>query len=205
MTLQPLDEQIALYRVAGEHAVDLVARIPAHTWDTPVLGVWTVRTLVGHLSRSFVTVVDYLARPAAQRDVHTTGDYYLAAANVADAGSIQARAEQAGRALGADPPAEFRRLRDQALDALASADDPLITTIVGGMLLSDYLPTRIVELAVHSLDLAAGLGLAAALPADVCTVALTVAVETAGRRGDGQELLLALTGRAALPPGFSVV
>ena len=33
-------------------------------------------------------------------------------------------------------------------------DDPVISTIFGGMRLSDYLPTRTFELVVHGLDIA---------------------------------------------------
>ena len=78
----------------------------------------------------------------------------LVALTMTDPVSIQARAEKAARDLGEDPLAAIRAFRDAALDALASEGDPLITTVAGGMLLSDYLPTRIVELAVHSVDLA---------------------------------------------------
>lgn len=37
----------------------------------------------------------------------------------------------------------------------------LVTTVAGGMRLADYLPTRVFELVVHTLDLAAALGLRA--------------------------------------------
>lgn len=200
-----LDDEVAVYRQAGDHVIGLIAGITDAQWTSPALGPWTVRTLVGHIGRAFTTVTEYLARPANTRDVHSAADYYLVALTMTDPVSIQARAEKAARDLGEDPLAAIRAFRDAALDALASEGDPLITTVAGGMLLSDYLPTRIVELAVHSVDLARATGQATELPAAVCDSALQVAVAAAGRRGQGQSVLLALTGRKPLPDGFSVV
>lgn len=200
-----ITEQVSLYRRAGDHAISLVSDISGDQWDAPALGPWTVRTLVGHIGRAFTTVTEYLAKPADIRDVHTTADYYIVALTLTDPASIQARAEQAGLALGGDPPATIQKLREAAVDALLKAGDPLISTAAGGMRLSDYLPTRIFELAVHSVDLARATGQPDALPAEVCRSALAVAVEVAIRRGEGQSVLLALAGRTPLPSGFSVV
>ncbi len=166
---------------------------------------WTVRTLVGHLGRSFTTVTEYLARPAAARDVRSTADYYVVALQNTDPAAIDARAEQAAQALGDDPPTALRTFRDAAMAALDVTGDPLITTVAGGMSLSDYLPTRIFELAVHSLDLAHATGQPATLPVEECHHAAALAATTAVRRGHGESVLLALTGRGALTSGFSVV
>lgn len=207
MTTQrtPLDEHVDLYRRAGEHVMSLITGVSADQWDAPALGPWTVRTLVGHIGRAFTTVTEYLAKPAAHHDVHTTADYYLVALQLTDASSIHARAEQAARALGENPPAAIRTFRDAALEALMDGGDPLISTAAGGMRLSDYLPTRIFELVVHSVDLARATGQPDTLPDDICRSALEVAIEVAIRRGDGQSVLLALTGRTPLSSGFSVV
>lgn len=200
-----LDERIALYRRAGDHAVSVVAQIPADRWDSPALGTWTVRTLVGHLGRSFTTVVEYSARPAERVDVADAPDYYLAIAGIlADSAQIDARAAQAGLALGDDPLGAIRELQDRAAAAL-STDDHVIQTIAGGMRLSDYLPTRIFELGLHSVDLARAIGVAEAVPPEVADNILEVAVEVAERRGDSQALMCALTGRGSLPPGYSIV
>lgn len=205
MAASDLDQQVAVYRQAGEHVTSLIAGLPADQWDAPALGPWTVRTLVGHIGRAFTTITEYLARPAATHDVRSTADYYLVALTMTDPASIQARAEQAAQALGDDPPTAIRRFRDAALGALTGTGDPLITTVAGGMRLSDYLPTRIFELAVHSVDLARATGQPDALPAAVCDSAVQVAVAIGARRGEGQSVLLALTGREPLPDGYSVV
>ena len=74
------------------------------------------------------------------------------------------------------------------------------------MRLRQYLPTRTFELVVHGLDIARAAGLPApAYSAGLLTAALELAVAAAVLGGRGPELLLALTGRTALPTGFSVV
>ncbi|WP_445168570.1 maleylpyruvate isomerase N-terminal domain-containing protein [Mycolicibacterium sp. Dal123E01] len=202
MTLQ---QHVETYRLAGDHAISVAAQVPADRWDTPALGTWSVRTLVGHIGRSFTTVVDYAARPAEDVDVADAPAYYLAiAAILADSGQIDARAVQAGLALGADPLAALRELQDRAVAALMS-DDRAITTIAGGMHLSDYLPTRIFELGLHSVDLARAIGVPDALPPEIVDCILGLAVEVARRRGDGPALMSALTGRGDLGRGYSVV
>jgi uncharacterized protein (TIGR03083 family) len=200
-----LEAQVNLYRLAGDHAISVVAQVPEDRWDTAALGTWTVRTLVGHIGRSFTTVVEYSARPADQVDVADSAEYYLAIAGLlADPGQIDARAVQAGLALGDDPLVTIRDLQERATEVLAT-DDRVIQTIAGGMRLSDYLPTRIFELGLHSVDLARALGVPEALPPEIVDSILGLAVTVATRRGDGQALMSALTGRGPLPPDYSVV
>jgi uncharacterized protein (TIGR03083 family) len=200
-----LESYVDLYRRAGDHAVSVIAQVSADQWDSPALGEWTVRTLVGHIGRSFTTVVEYSARPADRTDVADSAEYYLAIAGIlAEPEQIQARAVQAGVALGERPLDAIRELQDRAAAALAT-DDRVIQTIAGGMRLSDYLPTRIFELGVHSVDLARAIGVSEALPPDIADHTVDLAVEVAQRRGDSQALLVALTGRGPLPPGYSIV
>jgi hypothetical protein len=72
------------------------------------------------------------------------------------------------------------------------------------MALSAYLPSRSAELVIHGLDLARALTLPVAPPADAIIAALEWVGAVASRRKVAVDLLLAATGRAALPPGFSV-
>jgi uncharacterized protein (TIGR03083 family) len=200
-----LDARVDLYRQAGDHAVALITQVPGDAWDSPALGPWTVRTLVGHIGRSFTTVIEYSARPAEHVDVADAAAYYLAIAGIlADPDQINARATQAGLALGDHPLDTIRDLQGGAAAALAT-DDRIITTIAGGMYLSEYLPTRVFELGLHSVDLARALGVPDDLPAEVAEGILALSVEVARRRGDAQAVLLALTGRGQLPSGFSIV
>jgi hypothetical protein len=74
-----------------------------------------------------------------------------------------------------------------------------------GIRLHTYLPTRTFELAVHSLDIARAVGISLVLPSDALAEAMVLAGGIAVAAGQGETVLLALTGRTALPPSFSVV
>ena len=183
----------------------LVAGIAPDQWGQPGLGEWDLRALVGHTSRSLVTVETYLGQPAPAEDL-TSPAAYLAAVAAVDQASVAERGWTAGAALGENPAAAVRTLVDRVVPLVAGEDDPLISTALGGMRLRQYLPTRTFELVVHGLDIAR----AARLPApDYSTglltevLALTAAAAVLG--GRGPEVLLALTGRTTLPPGFSIV
>ncbi|MCV7346672.1 maleylpyruvate isomerase N-terminal domain-containing protein [Mycolicibacterium rhodesiae] len=202
MTLQA---HVETFRRAGDHAVSVAEQVKPDQWDSPALGTWSVRTLVGHISRSFTTVVDYSARPADRVDVSDAAQYYVVIAPMlTDSSQIDARAVQAGLALGDDPLDTLRELQDRAA-AVLDIDDQVIQTIAGGMRLSDYLPTRIFELGLHSIDLARAIGASEALPAEVADSILALSVAVAQRRDDSQALLCALTGRGPLTPGYSIV
>ncbi|MEZ0356866.1 maleylpyruvate isomerase N-terminal domain-containing protein [Mycobacterium sp. SA01] len=202
MTLQA---HIETFRRAGAHAVWMAEQIGPDQWDSPALGTWSVRTLVGHIGRSFTTVVDYSARPAERLDIADSAEYYLAIAPLlTDSSQIDARAVQAGLALGERPLDVLREQQDRAA-AVLNSEDRVIQTIAGGMRLSDYLPTRIFELGLHSIDLARAIGAPEALPPHVADSILALSVAVAQRRGDSQELLCALTGRGTLAAGYSVV
>jgi hypothetical protein len=201
------------FTLAGRCFVDLVDRIPGDAWDRDGLGDWDLRSLVGHTSRSLITVITYLQQPAAAEEVPSAAVYYQLSAQLiaADPAAVTERGRQAGRALGADPAAEIHRLYDEAVAAVGAVvldpmtDDPVITTIAGGMRLSRYLPTRTFELTVHCLDIGAACGLDVTPPASAMREALHLAADVAQLRGDGARLLLAVTGRNSLPAGYSVV
>jgi len=207
MTRVPTEVR-ATFTAAARSLPDLIDRIPASAWDGPGLGEWSLRSLVGHTSRSLTTVLTYLQRPVPQVDVATAAAYYdfVMRATGADPAGVTERGRQAGIALGAQPAVAIRALVDDALAALDAVNgDPVIETIAGGMHVDAYLPTRIFELAVHSLDIAAAIDVPPSLPAVVLGDALQLAAEIATLRGDGERLLLSLTGRGALPDGYSVV
>jgi uncharacterized protein (TIGR03083 family) len=175
-------------------------------WNRPGLGEWDVRALVGHTSRSLLTVETYLARPAAGVEVASALDYFRATKAAAADPAVAARGWEAGAALGADPAAAVAEIATRVLPLVDARDGTeLMTTIAGGMRLADYLPTRTFELAVHTADLAAALGLPPDIPATAGAQALHIVAELAAADGGAGPLLLSMTGRTALPAGFSVL
>jgi uncharacterized protein (TIGR03083 family) len=194
---------------AARSFAELVREIPADAWDGPGLGEWDLRSLVGHASRSLITVSTYLQTTASREDITTPQEYYARVNPSAlglDPADVVERGRKAGRDLGVDPAAAVDALVSRALSDLASADDPLIEVLGGlGIRLQTYLPTRTFELAVHSLDIARALGIPLALRDDVLDEALVLTGRIATLAGHGETVLLALTGRDGLPPSFSVV
>jgi hypothetical protein len=73
------------------------------------------------------------------------------------------------------------------------------------MRLIDSLPSRIFELAVHTLDIAAAVPVTVTLPETVAAVALHLVADMARQPEKAAALLLAATGRRALPAGFWVL
>ncbi len=193
----------ATYLEVAGSCVDLVGSLPDDL-SGPGLGDWDLRALVGHTSRSLVTVSEYLRRPAAAVEVETAADYVAGLASAAAGDGVTRRGVEAGERLGDDPAGAVRRLLDAVTEDLAGADPgQLVTTYGGGMRLADYLPTRSFELVVHGLDIAAAVPVAWTPPAAALAEALGLATEVAVRRGEGAILLRLVTGRE--PGGLSIV
>ncbi len=193
---------------AAHSFADLVGRIPADALSGPGLGEWDLRSLVGHTSRSLTTVLTYLETTAQAEDIATPQEYYARvnpAALGLDPADVAERGRQAGRDLGDDPAAAVADLVSRAIARLETVDNPLIRVLGGlGIRLRTYLPTRTFELAVHSLDIARAVGLSFTLPTPVLEETLVLAARIAAGQ-QGETVLMALTGRDALPASFSIV
>ena len=61
---------------------DLVAPITPDQWTEPGLGEWDLRALVGHTSRSLITVETYLGQPAETEDLTSPAAYLAGVAAV---------------------------------------------------------------------------------------------------------------------------
>jgi len=93
----------ATFASAATAFARLVHDIPASKWDGPGLGEWDLRSLVGHTSRSLVTVSTYLQTTADSEDLATPQEYYARVNPSAlgiDSSAIVERGRQAGIDLG---------------------------------------------------------------------------------------------------------
>ncbi len=179
----------------------------AGRWDEVGLGEWTVRDLVGHTSRALLTVEAYLDQPCAFVVVPSAAEYFTSSlATRGDPAAVAQRGRDAGAALGPDVVRSVSDIASRVLDRIeGERADATVATPVGGMYLADYLPTRTFELTVHTSDLAAALGLTLDVPQGAAIESLDLAGQLAARSGQGGAMLLAATGRRALPTGFTVL
>jgi uncharacterized protein (TIGR03083 family) len=201
----PWDESCRAFTDATSWLLRTVELV-ADRWDRPGLGEWDVRALVGHTSRALLTVETYLGQPAQTIEVDSPAGYFQATRLMAAGPAVAQRGRDAGAALGADPAATLAAIAARVLPLLdACSGAERVTTIVGGMRLADYLPTRTVELAVHGADLSVALGVPVQIPPTAAAQALRVVGALAVADGRAGTLLLAATGRTGLPPGFSVL
>jgi hypothetical protein len=118
--------------------------------------------------------------------------------------AIEARGREAALSLGADPLVEVSEASAVAIDIVRT--NPPETTLgspLGTVTLAQYVPSRTAELTIHTLDIVGAIG--SSLEAPSAAVADSLAFVAGRARGaTAQSLLLALTGRCELPPGFSL-
>lgn len=175
-------------------------------WQEPGLGEWDVRALVGHTSRSLLTVEAYLDRPAATAEIGSAPGYFRATSAIATGAGVVTRGREAGAALGAEPAAAVAEIAGRVVPLVAGKKGTeLVTTIAGGMRLADYLPTRTFELVVHTLDLARAVGAPLDVPARPAAQALSLVTDLAVAGGRAGALLLLATGRPGPTDRFSVL
>jgi uncharacterized protein (TIGR03083 family) len=195
------------YQQAAHFFVATVTQVQDTQWQQIALGEWTVRDLVGHTNRALLTVETYLDNPAVTAELQRPADYFLRArAALANPAAVAARGREAGQALGADPLRVVRDGATRILQRVATTPDAaLLTTPVGGMRLIDYLPSRVFELTIHTLDLTAALARTTTPPEMAVRVTNALVLELALASDKASPLLLAATGRGTLPTDFSVL
>lgn len=196
------------YLDAAATFAELIARVePAANWGAHGLGVWDLRSLVGHTSRALVTVSTYLEQPADAETITSPEQYFaMAAGGSTDAGAIAERGRQAGLGLGAHPARVIAELVNDVRTKLRTTNpERVIAVMGGGIRVGNYLPTRTFEIVVHSFDISAATGVEVTFTPTVLADAAALAARAAAAVGQGRTVLSALTGRGELPKGFSIV
>ncbi|MHB8681577.1 MAG: maleylpyruvate isomerase N-terminal domain-containing protein [Acidimicrobiales bacterium] len=215
---------VEAFAEAADALVDLVSRVPPCSWERPGLGEWTVRELVGHAARTaFTTIDDYLvtelpadgaaATAPDGTDLLSDDDpvgvvaaYYL---NTRDNAALHAgvaeRGRQAAADMAADPLAAVRAMAERARSAVVGAPaGALFVSRFGAIGFAGYLTSRIVEIVVHGLDIAAATAVEFSPPPAAARLVVAVVAESARRRGQGTLVIRSLAGRGELPAGLNV-
>lgn len=202
-------KNVAVFEDAARAFIDVLGRITDKQWDEPGLGEWTVRSLAGHTARAISTVGEYLNGSPPTTVTCPDAEAYYAGLHGSSGSSaaVAARGVAAGAELGDDPVPRVTTTLDTVLATIAAQPANRIVSVIGGRAipLAEYLRTRTFELVVHTMDLTRATGIRHSLPQRAISDAAALAARIASLSGNGDTLLLALTGRIALPEGFSVV
>ena len=176
----------------------------AERWDFPsALPEFSLRGLAGHLFRATGSVETYLDRDEPSGSPVDAPEYFATAVEEPDIDSdlhraVRQRGEEAAAgghaALVEEWDAMVRRLETR----LASEPAERLVSVYKGLVirLDDYLVTRLLELVVHSDDLAASLDTdPPVLPEDAFDAAIGCLVEMARRRHGDAAVVRSLTRR----------
>ena len=189
---------------------DAVSAVPIDEWASPALGVWSVRDLVGHASRGLHVLPSMAEAPAEKREIEDTSGFYARlfdpGASFGDPANVARMGKEFGQTLGDDPASTVRGIVDAAIVFVnGQPDDVLLRSPIGGIRLIDYLPTRVLEVTTHTLDLCSALGVEPSPPPRPLSMTLRILADIAVVRGEGVATLLSLAGRKPLPAGFSLM
>ena len=186
--------------------VDVLERVPSDAWEKPGLGEWTVRELVAHVLKIFDGPVtsEEQDRPLAADSA--AAYYILAMSSPRVHEEVAERARTRAASFGDSPVEAARAVVAGTLDAVDALDDAApVTTNVGPVRLVDYLSTRVLEIVIHTMDVALAAGVPVETSREALTVTLALLGEIAVEHGDGAALAMALSGRRSLPEGFNVL
>ena len=112
------------FREDAEFFLRAVERIPSDTWESPGLGVWTVRDLVGHTARALFTVETYLDTPADNVEIARPVDYFARAMeSLAEPEEVAEPGHLAGQSLGPNPVSTVRQTVTRVLERLEPSPD----------------------------------------------------------------------------------
>ncbi len=200
------------FLLAVDSVVGLVGRSEvAAGWKAPsALAEWTVGGLAGHLAGQAFSAVSLLEAEPSDLAPIALDDHYERAswvgAAVHDEVSVDIRSggDANAEAGPQDLMARLAEARDRLPGLLAdtSPDRPVLVPWQGWALRrDDFLVMRMMEIAVHSDDLAASVGVTApALPDEVLGPVLALLTRLAVRR-HGQSAVVAALTRAERAPG----
>jgi uncharacterized protein (TIGR03083 family) len=202
---------VEAFRGEAEALSRAVAGLGEDRWARPTrCEPWSVREVLGHVGVVVGWLPQMLAGPVPDGPRITAAQYYRPDARFSagsNAARIElARARAAGHADGAGLAADFAGTWQQAYRLCRDEPrDRIVCTRHGdAMLLSEFLRTRVVEVAVHGLDMADALDSGPWLTAPAEEVVLDLVMGPEHRAHlpelawDGPTAVRKVTGRAAL-------
>ncbi|MEO5833095.1 MAG: maleylpyruvate isomerase N-terminal domain-containing protein [Nakamurella sp.] len=200
---------------AATAAADLLAdpAVRAHWAGLSALPEFRVSGVAGHLALQVRYVAAFLAEPAPTGPAGTLAAHYGQAdwigAAIDDEANVSTRND--GEAAAVDGPltlaAEVAAMVSDLAVALPAADAERLVRLPWAdrlLTLDDFLLTRVMEIAIHSDDLAVSVGVATpALPPEVTDPVLALLTSIAARRHGALPLMRALSRRERAPESIA--
>lgn len=184
----------------------MVSQIRPDHLDRPALGSWNVIELIAHTTRSFTNIEHFLNGYTDNTTrLDSPAAYFRVAFSTPDVHTdIAERARHSAAELGAGITSRSAEMAAGAKHLVATTDDDAeLTHWTGIIALVDYLPTRVVELVIHTSDLRSACQLAGEPPATAAAVTLAVLTQLASDKPS--QLIRALTGRDTLPDDYNLL
>jgi len=175
--LETLDDE-------ARRSIDAVRELPAEAFAAPTrCPPWDVQVLVGHMVHDLDRVQTYLADPAPEATITDSVTYFGSYDPRAEGPRITANSIESADRYGT--PAELVDGFDSALRRCleeAGREDParVLGTRLTAIRLDEFLKTRILEIGVHGMDLAAALGREPWLTSAAASVVLSILVGLLG-------------------------
>jgi uncharacterized protein (TIGR03083 family) len=155
---------LQVFRDESGALIAALARLPTSAWERRTrCDPWQVRDVVAHVITVLARVPDMIASAAPARPDTTATGYYRADHRFSDTANADRIRTSQQRAAVRDATALVQDLTVTTQSVIALCRQEPIGRIVetrhgDAMLLSEFLSTRIVELAVHGLDIADAVG-----------------------------------------------
>jgi len=175
------------------------------SWDSPsALREWRVSGLTGHLVRAVTTVEQYLEADLAPGGRRISpGAYYATVIDTDDIGSelhrtIRERGDEMANAGHSKLLAMMKETADRLRKRLDSEPPDRLVAVLRGLVLSldDYLRTRLVELVIHSDDLAVSVNISTPnFSTEANQIVTDVLINTARERHGSLSVIRALARR----------
>lgn len=195
------DQVRTAFRYASQWWRSIVGAIPDEQWDRPALGEWSVQELVAHTSRAYRTIPEYIGGDVKDpTPIATAAEYFrVVLAEETPHLHIAARGKREAT-LETDWVSAIDRLANEVVALVDSLPaDKELHLFVGVMHLDQYLVTRITELIVHGLDLAAAIDMPTEPPVEASRMVADLFLDLA-RPSDLSGIIRLLTGRTTSQP-----
>ncbi|MQF86932.1 MAG: maleylpyruvate isomerase family mycothiol-dependent enzyme [SAR202 cluster bacterium] len=190
-----------------ESFLEVIRQIDPNQWDANALDQWSFRDLVGHTGRSIKLVKEFGSQRSESLDVQSAALHYQISLSPEGANQrVAAGGVEAGNALGEEPVHHLQEAWIATQETLHSTEeDTVISYVNGGIKFGDYLRTRILELVVHSIDLAQAIGIDYEPPKEAMREALYLLADLAVDTPYASKLALISTGREISKTSFNVI